>query len=103
MVAQGELWWLETPNDKRRPVLVVSRDAAIAVLRNLVVAPVTSSLRRIPTCLRLGPEEGLDHESEASFDNMATVPKALLTTRIGELGAAGRAELCGAMRAVADC
>ena len=55
MVAHGEIWWLETPDEKRRPVLVVSRDEAIPVLRNVVVAPVTSTLRRIPTCLPVGP------------------------------------------------
>ena len=103
MVAHGEIWWLETPDEKRRPVLVVSRDEAIPVLRNVVVAPVTSTLRRIPTCVPVGPEHGLDHESEASFDNIATVPKALLTSRIGVLGPEDRAALCGALRALADC
>ena len=41
MVAQAELWLMETPNQKRRPVLVVSRDEVIPVLNNVVVAPVT--------------------------------------------------------------
>ena len=43
MVAQAEIWLMETPNQKRRPVLIVSRDEVIPVLNNIVVAPVTST------------------------------------------------------------
>ena len=103
MVAQGELWLLETPNDKRRPVLIVSRDAAIPALNNVVVAPVTSTVRSIPTCIPVGPEEGIDHDSVATFDNLAAVPKALLTARLGVLGASVRTVMCAALRALADC
>ncbi|MHB1534703.1 MAG: type II toxin-antitoxin system PemK/MazF family toxin [Acidimicrobiales bacterium] len=103
MVAQGELWLLETPNEKHRTVLVVSRDEAIPVLDNIVVAPVTSTIRSIPTCVPVGPGEGIDHESLATFDNMAAVPKSLLTIRLGGLGPSGRNLICSALRALADC
>ena len=103
MVAQGELWLMETPNDKRRPVLVVSRDSAIAVLNNIVVAPVTSTIRTIPTCVAVGREEGIDHDSVASFDNLAVVPKSVLTTRLGSLGSGARVRMCDALKALADC
>jgi mRNA interferase MazF len=103
VVAQGELWLLETPNDKRRPVLVVSRDDAIPVLDNVVVAPVTSTLRAIPTCIPVGPDEGIDHDSVATFDSMAAVPKGLLTLRLGNLGPSAQVLICSALRAVADC
>jgi mRNA interferase MazF len=103
LVAQGELWLLETPNDKRRPVLVVSRNEAIPVLNNVVVAPVTSTTRTIPTCIAVGPDEGIDHDSVATFDNLAAVPKSLLTTRLGGLGPSGRSVICTALRALADC
>jgi mRNA interferase MazF len=103
LVAQGELWLLETPNDKRRPVLVVSRNEAIPALNNVVVAPVTSTIRNIPTCVPVGPDEGIDHDSVVTFDNIATVPKRLLTTRLGRLGPSGRNVMCSALRALADC
>ncbi len=103
MVAQGELWLLETPNEKRRPVLVVSRNEAIPVLNNIVVAPVTSTVRAIPTCIPIGPDHGIDHESVVTFDNIAAVPKALLTVRLGDLGPTGRHVICAALRALADC
>lgn len=103
MVAQAELWLMETPNEKRRPVLVVSRDEVIPVINNVVVAPVTTTLRSIKTCIPLGTAEGLDRESVASFDNLAAVPKAVLTQRLGRLGVGGREQICAALGALADC
>lgn len=94
---------METPNQKRRPVLIVSRDEVIPVLNNVVVAPVTSTVRAIPTCIPVGPDEGLDHESVATFDNLAAVPKSVLTTRLGRLSLAGRQQICAALDALADC
>ena len=75
MVAQGELWLLEPSNGKRRPVLVVSRNEAIPVLNNLVVAPVTRTIRPIPTCIAVGRDEGIDHASVANFDTSPPFPK----------------------------
>ncbi len=103
MVAQSEIWLLETPNQKRRPVLIISRDEVIPVLNNVVVAPVTSTVRNIPTCISLGPDEGLDHESAATFDNIAAVPKSLLTVQLGELGTGGRQQICDALASLANC
>lgn len=94
---------METPNDKRRPVLIVSRDDVIPVLDNIVVAPVTSTIRNIPTCIPVGADEGIDHDSVATFDNLAAVPKSVLTTRLGALGVGGRLRICGALAAMADC
>ena len=94
---------MEPPNRKRRPVLVISRDEAIPVLNNVVVAPVTSTIRSIPTCVPVGPSEGIDHDSVASFDNIAAVPKSVLTLRLGQLDEFGRHQMCDALRAMADC
>lgn len=103
MVAQAELWLMETPNQKRRPVLVVSRNAVIPVLNNVVVAPVTSTIRSIPTCIPVGPDVGIGHESVATFDNLAAVPKSVLTVRLGALGIDGRKRICDALEAMANC
>ena len=103
MVAQSELWLMETPNRKRRPVLIVSRDEVIPVLNNVVVAPVTSTIRDIPTCVSVGPDEGIDHESVATFDNLAAVPKSVLTVRLGSLGVGGKRQICDALAAMANC
>lgn len=103
MVAQAELWLMETPNNKRRPVLIVSRNEVIPVVKNVVVAPVTSTIRDIPTCIAVGVEEGLDHDSVATFDNLAAVPKSVLSIRLGALGIDGRRRICDALDAVANC
>ncbi len=103
MVAQAELWMMETPNRKRRPVLIVSRDEAIPLLNNVVVAPVTSTIRPIPTCIPVGAEQGIDHDSVATFDNLAAVPKSVLTRRLGRLGVEGRRQICRALEAMANC
>jgi mRNA interferase MazF len=94
---------MEPPNGKRRPVLVVSRNEAIPVLKNLVVAPITSTIRSIPTCIPMGPDEGVDRDSVATFDSVAAVPKSVLTIRLGSLGPGGRRRMCDALRALADC
>lgn len=100
MVAQAEIWLMETPNQKRRPVLIVSRDEVIPALNNVVVAPVTSTVRDIPTCTRLGPDEGIDHDSVAIFESLAAVPKSVLTTRLGALGIGGDRQICDALDAL---
>lgn len=102
MVARGELWWLETPYEKGRPVLVISRDRANQVMQRVMVAPVTRTIRRGPSQLSLGPGEGLLTESVANFDDLASVPKAMLVHRIGDLGPRTY-ELCLAVRAMSDC
>ncbi|HKG39679.1 MAG TPA: type II toxin-antitoxin system PemK/MazF family toxin [Conexibacter sp.] len=99
---QGDIWWAAA-HDKRRPVLVVTRNEAIAVLRRLVVAPVTRTVRGIPTEIALGADEGLPVECAASFDNLQPVNRALLTERIGSLPATRRREVCDALDALADC
>lgn len=70
-------------------MLIVSRNEVIPVLNNIVVAPVTSTTRAIPTCIPVGVDHGIDHDSAATFDNMAAVPKSVLTRKLGQLGVTG--------------
>jgi mRNA interferase MazF len=100
---QGDVWWGEAPDAKGRPYLVVTRDEAIPVLRTIVVAPVTRTVRRIPTEVPLGGDEGLPFDCAASMDNVLTFPKSMLVRRLGGLAEPRRRELCGALRAAADC
>jgi mRNA interferase MazF len=68
-----------------------------------VVAPVTSTIRAIPSCVPVGREEGIDHDSVATFDSLAAVPKSALTVRLGALAPGSRRRMCDALRAMADC
>ena len=98
---RGEIWWAES-EDLRRPVLVVTRDAALPVLGAIMVAPVTRTVRAIPTEIPLGRDEGLPEPCAASFDNLRPVRKAWLTRRMGTLGLRSH-EICDALTALSDC
>jgi mRNA interferase MazF len=97
------VWWGETPDEKGRPYLVVSRDAANAVMARVLVAPVTRQVRGVPSELALGRAEGLPVDSAASFDNLRPFPKSMLVRRLGGLGHERRHELCRVAAATLDC
>lgn len=103
MVARGELWWGEAPDAKGRPFLVVSRDAANAVMERVLVAPVTTRIRSVPSELPLGPAEGLPRPSVASFDNIRPFPKSMLVRRLGSLAPQQRHLICAITAATLDC
>jgi mRNA interferase MazF len=98
---QGDVWWAETEGE-RRPVLVLTRSHAIPVLKRVVVAPISRTVRGIPTEIALGASEGLPVECAASFDNLRSVLRSALTERAGTLGPR-RNEICETLRALADC
>lgn len=100
---RGEVWWAEIADVGRRPFLVMTRDAGIQVLTSVLAAPVTRTVRRIPTELRLGPEDGMPTECAASFDNLRVVPKANLVDRAAALDPLRMFQACAALRAAVDC
>jgi mRNA interferase MazF len=102
-VNRGEIWWLEHPDVGRRPACIATRQAAIPVLSSLLVAPATRTIRGIPTEVRLGRSDGMPDECCLTFDNLTTVPKALLTERITRLPASKLAQVCAALNTAAGC
>ena len=102
MVGRGEVWWGEAPDEKGRPFLVVSRDAANETMRRVLVAPVTRRVRGLPSELALGAAEGLPVQSVASFDNIRPFPKVMLVRRLGSLGPRQH-EICRVAGATLDC
>ena len=77
---RGEVrWYTFHSPDKRRPVLILTRDSAIPALTGITIAPITSTIRNIPTEVILIPkEDGILTESAINLDNLQTVPKANL-------------------------
>ena len=76
---RGEVRWVEFgPPDKRRPVLILTRDSVIPYLNELIIAPITSTIRGIPSELVLGVEDGMSQECAVNFDHLQTIPKARL-------------------------
>lgn len=100
---QGQIWLMEQPDREGRPAILVSRDWAISNLNKLVVAPVTRTLHTAPSCLPVGPAEGLNQDSVAKFDNLTSVSRSVLTQQLGELDDEGRRRMCDALRAIAEC
>lgn len=100
---RGEVWWGELPDAGRRPFLVMTRTRAIPVLNSVLVAPVTRTVRDIPTELPLGADDGMPAECAASFDNLRVVPKANLTERICTLAPDRLAAACAALKNAVDC
>jgi len=97
------VWWYELPGSGRRPGCILTRQAAIPVLNVVLLAPATRTIRGIATQVRLGPEDGMPTECALSFDNLVTVPKALLTERITRLPPTRLGELCVALDVAAGC
>jgi mRNA interferase MazF len=85
---RGQIYWARLPQPVgRRPVLLVSRTAAIAVREAVTVAPITRTIRELPSELLLGRRHGLRTASVASCDSLQTIPKAALgRTPVGALG-----------------
>lgn len=98
---QGDVWWAEA-EDKRRPVLVVTRSEAVGVLSSIVVAPVTRTIRGIPTEIRLDSDDGMPVDSVATLDALQPIRRSFLTERITRIGDA-RSRICRALSSFADC
>lgn len=83
---RGEIWWAELPAPVgRRPVVLLSRNEAYAVRELVIVAPITSRVRRIPTEVALGRTDGLPRRCVANLDTLTTIPKRVLTQRLASL------------------
>jgi mRNA interferase MazF len=100
---QGDIWFGETPDNKGRPYLVLTRNEALPLLSAVLVAPITRTVRGIPTEVPLGPDNGLRQECAATLDNAIAIRRAYLTARLGDLGDGRWSEVCTAMRAAIDC
>ncbi len=78
-------WYTFKAPDKKRPVLILTRESAIAVLNSVTVAPITSTVRGIPTEVVLTTDDGLPGTCAANFDNLQTIPKSNIGDRIARL------------------
>jgi len=104
VVARNDIYWadLGTPAG-RRPVCVLTRDAAIEVLTAVTCAPITRTMRGVQSEVELGPEHGLPETCVISCDNVITVPlDALDDEPVGHLGEITRARLDQALRYALD-
>lgn len=83
--ASGEVWWGAAPDAEGRPYVVLTRDEAIAVRRTVLIAPVTRTVRGIPSEVPLGATQGLGVDCAATIDYILAFPKSMLTRRMARL------------------
>jgi len=101
---RGELWLLDRPKpDKRRPVLVLSRQSLIRSLHTVTVVAVTSKLRGTPTEVEVGVEEGLKNPSCVNLCNVFTVTQHELVRFVGSATAETMARVCRALVIASGC
>jgi mRNA interferase MazF len=102
--ARGELWWCELPEVGRRPVVVLSRDAAIPRLGRALVAPCTTTIRSLPSEVVLEPgDDPVPRRSAVNLDSVESVSTGVLVTRLGRLADSRMREICGALEVAVDC
>lgn len=97
MIRRGDVRWYKFRRpDKKRPVVILTRDSAIEFLGEVTVAPVTTTIREIPTEVVLGPADGMPRDCAVNLDHVQTVSRgqigALITTlpppKLEEIGRA---------------
>ena len=83
--------------DKTRPAVVLTREAARAAMTKVTVAPITATIKGLSSEVRLGPDNGLDHDCVVSLDNVLTVPTDSLGRLVGYLSDGQEAQLARAV------
>ncbi|MGH9129706.1 MAG: type II toxin-antitoxin system PemK/MazF family toxin [Acidimicrobiales bacterium] len=102
--ARGELWWCELADIGRRPVVVLSRDAAIPRLRRALVAPCTTNVRGLASEVVLEPgEDPVLRRSGVSLDSIENVSLGALVERLGRLSDERVRQICAALAVAVDC
>jgi mRNA interferase MazF len=103
-VARGDvrLYGFAAP-DKKRPVVVLTRDSAVDYLSTVTVAPITSAVRGVPSEVLLNEEDGMKAACVVNLHNAVTVSQARLGKRVAQLSAARMKEICAALRFSLGC
>lgn len=101
---RGEVWWCELPHFGRRPVVVLSRDAAIPRLRRTLVAPCTTTVRGLPSEVVLEPgDDPIPLRSAVNLDSVESVSVGVLVERLGRLSGERMREICAALEVAVAC
>lgn len=103
-IARGDIRLCPFPRpDKRRPVVVLTRDSLIPYLAAVTVAPVTSTIRGVASEVQLSESDGLKKPCAVNLHNVVTVPKDWLGRRVAALGPERMEEICSALGFALGC
>ena len=103
-IARGDVRLYQfAPPDKKRPVVVLTRDSAISYLSTVTVAPITSTIRGVPSEVVLGEEDGMKAPCVVNIHNAVTISQQRLGKRVARLGLSRMSEICAALRFSLGC
>lgn len=103
-LTRGEVRFVRfPPPDKQRPALVLTRDSALGYLSRVTVAPISSSIRGVPSEVPLGPDDGLKQPCAVNLHNIVTVRKEQLGRRVCQLDDSRMREVCAALGFALGC
>ncbi len=103
-IARGDIrLYRFAPPDKARPVVVLTRDSALRYLSTATVAPITSTLRGVPSEVRLDEQDGMKARCAVNLHNAVTVSQQRLGKRVAHLTPLRMKEICGALRFSIGC
>ena len=103
-VARGDIRLYQfAPPDKVRPVVVLTRDSAIAYLSTVTVAPITSTIRGVPSEVILNEEDGMKTQCAVNLHNVVTISQSRLGRRVAHLSSLRMGEICVALRFSLGC
>lgn len=103
-LGRGEIRLFRFPApDKERPVLILTRGSALDYLSRVTVAPITSTIRGVPSEVLLGPEDGMKQAGAANMHNLVTVPQADVGRRLAQLTPPRLREVCAALAFALGC
>jgi mRNA interferase MazF len=91
------------PPDKERPVLVLTRDSAVGHLATVTIAPITSTIRGVPSEVVLDIDDGMKGRCAVNLHNAVTVAQVRLGRRVGALSEGRMHEVCAALRFSLGC
>ncbi len=103
-LSRGDIWMYEfAAPDKQRPVVILSRQTVIPLLRTVMVAPITSMVHGVPSEVLVGPEHGLKRSSAINLDHVQTVDKARLQNFVAHLSPQVMKQVCQALAVATAC
>jgi mRNA interferase MazF len=103
-VARGDIRLYNfAPPDKKRPVVVLTRDSAVAYLSTVTVAPITSTIRGVPSEVVLNEDDGMKKACAVNLHNAITVSQERLGKRVARLSSLRMNEICAALRFTLGC
>lgn len=103
-IARGDIrLYAFAPPDKKRPVLVLTRSSAIGYLSTVTVAPITSTIRGVPSEVVLDQADGMKAPCAANLHSAITVSQDRLGKRVASLSASRMNQVCAALRFALGC